>query len=277
MNRKLKVLIIDDTARYASSIKDFLEILGHEVIVKHLPKDGIETMNHTFDVVFIDHIYDNDESMNGADVGWAIRQKYSLAALIMITGYWSEPENIRQFIWVGFDSFLPKHKEGDSIDDINRSREEALQTALNNAQRRIKSKFTEAELLDARATLDRFEAVAKLKNHGLVIFLAPGEHILRIDPSFYDSAGRNVIDDRITEFKELIRKASAEKKFEFLGKEVNKQSSINLIFKVYAKGLFVAKEPALKMRQLFIENPISWPNFRKCSPSKAFISSFNID
>jgi ActR/RegA family two-component response regulator len=280
MSRKLKVLIIDDTARYASSLKDFLEIRGHEVLTKHLPKEGIEAMNHTFDVVFIDHIYDNDTSVNGADVGWAIRKKYSLASLIMITGYWAEPERIKEFIWVGFDSFLPKHKEGDKIDVINKNREDALQTAITNAQRRIKSRFTEEELADERAALDRFEAVAKIEKR--VIYLAPAEHILRIDPSFYDNANKKINDEKQSDFfNNFVYQTHRQNIFH--GTPLNKQTSLNAHFKVYEKGLFVAEEPALKVRQLLIENPSKWLNFRNCSPlkdstrGKGFLSHFDIE
>ncbi len=277
-----KVLIIDDNDMAIDNLISLLKKVGiqeNNIFETTDPEKGVDMSNHNFDYIFIDFQFDNrkKEGKNGAYYGNLIRQKTGIPALILVTAYGDREENIQEFIWVGFDAFILKKGEvsilraGNTINSI-------LDIAFLNSQKRLKSWFTDTELADERAKLDRFEAVAKNK---IVIGkqLAPAEQILTIDPSFYDSQTKSIDVNRIREFDDLVM---VNLPVHYRGRKLVGYTSLNAHFKVYEKGLFVAEEPALKVRQLLIENPDEWPNFRKCSPladyrkDKGFLSNFNI-
>lgn len=286
-----KVLIIDDQEMSIENLVSLLKKVGiqeNNISETTDPEKGVTMANHNFDYIFIDFKFDNSDK-NGAYYGNLIRQKTGVPALILVTAHGDREENIQEFIWVGFDAFILKKGEA-SILREGKTIKSILDIAFLNSQKRLKSWFTEDELAGERAALDRFEALVRA-GFTKVIHLAPGEHLLRLSPEFYDNTSKSINSNKVRELNELLGNAPKLPKFKLCNQQkkrdeqhkLNNQTSLNEHFKVYEKGLFVAEERALKARQLLIENPTEWPKFRKCSPlvdykkKKRFLSHFDIN
>lgn len=283
----MKILVLDDDlASVKYSVKTLEKLYGEgSITVIEDEEEGIKKSTFNYDVIFIDFKFSADPSRKtGNQVGMAIRRKNPLSALILMTAH--SKDRIRDFIYVGFDDYIEKDVRTTDYEQMFKN---VVEKAIENSQNRLKSRFTEEELADERAALDRFEA---LVNAGFtkVIQLAPGENILRPSPEFYDNTSKSINPDKVKELNELLINAPKLPKFKLYNQQkkkseehkLNNQTSLNEHFKVYRKGLFVAEERALKARQLLMENPQEWPKFRKCSPlvgyngKKGFLSHFNI-
>lgn len=162
----MKILIIDDDRKFCSALKDYLELKEHNVITYNLPEDGIKAVekNKSFDVVFIDFKFENDRYRTGAEIGLKIRDISPLSALILVTAYGED--HIRDYIYVGFDNYIPKYDEGNgsNLKKMHQELNECIEKAINNTKKRIKTVFTDEELEPVRERMNYVKrAVEELK------------------------------------------------------------------------------------------------------------------
>ena len=105
--RDRRVLIIEDNVDFAESLRELLELDGHEVAVAYSGTEGL-TKAHEFqpEVLLCDI---GLPGMDGYDVARAFRADDSLRGtfLIALTGY-AQPEDLQRAIEAGFDRHLAK-------------------------------------------------------------------------------------------------------------------------------------------------------------------------
>jgi CheY-like chemotaxis protein len=264
----LKILIIDDegTAGYAGALQDFLKGERHKVQIAQDAEAGIKTMSNYYDMVFIDYHFNSDtEALTGADVGLKIREKCPLAPLILMTAYGSE--NIRNFIYVGFDDYLPKKIEGEMGEDREVRKRDCIIKAQENAQKRIKSIFSDDELLNVKERLDRIEETIKFLQS---IKKTVNGHTIAAGVALLDDDKK--LENNIELFGKLIYASS---KKELIKKhQLITYNALSEFFQIRNKdGKYLEK--ALKTRQLLKQNAEYWQNTKKyCSPVSSIVSEF---
>jgi two-component system CheB/CheR fusion protein len=114
---KRKVLLIEDNADAAESMRMLLTLSGHSVSTAVDGPQGIELAEKVRpEIIFCD--IGLPGSMNGYDVAREIRRRESLAGvyLIALTGY-GQPEDIRQAEAAGFDLHLVKPAGPDTLEE----------------------------------------------------------------------------------------------------------------------------------------------------------------
>jgi CheY-like chemotaxis protein len=164
-----KALIIDDEPSFSSKFAEFLKERGYEVYATNDITNVMEFIEEykNFDIIFVDFELSNKK--NGAIVGHEIRKKYPLPILILNTAYGGE--KIKDFIWVGFDNYLSKYKEGMGA-DFNKMKSDfdtCIKDAENNQRKRIKiffdpeNKSDEKILTNAKKRLDAIERLLEEK------------------------------------------------------------------------------------------------------------------
>lgn len=144
----MKALIIDDDRNFCKFLTEFLELLEYKVDYSLSPEDGIGKVkkDKSYDIVFIDYKFENSR-MTGADLGLKIRDISPISALILITAYGED--HIKDFIYVGFDNYIAKYKEGIG-EDFTKMQDEYIscfEVAILNSKKRYKSEFSKEELL----------------------------------------------------------------------------------------------------------------------------------
>lgn len=162
----MKILIIDDDRKFCNALKDYLELKEHTVTTYNLPEDGIKAVekNKSFDVVFIDFKFENDNNRTGAEIGLKIRDISPLSALILVTAYGED--HIRDYIYVGFDNYISKYDEGNgsNFKKMHKELDDCIETSINNTKKRIKTVFTDEELKPVRERMNYVKrAVVELK------------------------------------------------------------------------------------------------------------------
>jgi CheY-like chemotaxis protein len=222
MSEKQAFLIIDDTFREVDPFIEILKNKGHNVDYREDPKIGIETANNQYSLIFIDLIFPYSDR-DGTDIGIAIRKKCPLIPLVLLTA--NGKENIRDFIWVGFDDYFDKHPEGEHPKDKISRFLSCIEKAKCNSQRRIKSTFSQEELGNIKKRLDNIE-------------LAYSQSMARV--------------------KTIQRIANAVSRIEGLQKLSSQ--ALSGMFQTMENGNL--KIEALKARQLLIENPEKWKIIR---------------
>ena len=253
-----KVLLIDDNPH---SREDIITILNeviefdkgdYPLIHKDNPESGIKEMNHSFDIVFIDYIFDNND-LTGADIGIQIRKKYPLAILILITAFGKE--KIDDYIHVGFDSYIEKDSGREKPEDLFRK---AIEKGEEKSQLRIKSKFTDEELCEDTKFLNTLNKAVELTiNHKTE--KANNESYNIVYTLLENDKNEEYINNNLKEIS-LYLKKNKEKVYD--GIKFTTRQSINQYLKVYQNKIFVAEEPALRIRQLFKMYPNQWNHLR---------------
>lgn len=160
----MKILLIDDKKSSVESVVSSLEeIYGEEnvtTLYNKKPKinEILGLLNNSFDVVFVDYEFSKDKSViTGADLGLQIRMKYPLLAIILMTAYGEE--NIRNFIYVGFDDYYEKSRAG--LADEKELLKNCIDNATSNKEKRIKTKFSSDELQTCKVILDSAEEASQ--------------------------------------------------------------------------------------------------------------------
>ena len=154
--RKQKILLIDDKlAELRKQIIIPLEDLGYEVTICAQPKDGLTLACHAYHLVFVDFKFDNSLNFNGASLGMKIREKCPLLPMVLLTAHGDE--QIREFIYVGFDDYLDKNIAGEDEADMMERLQFCIEKAQENAQKRIPKQFTPKELERVKKRLDALE------------------------------------------------------------------------------------------------------------------------
>jgi CheY-like chemotaxis protein len=213
-------LIIDDDRREVAPFIDVLQSHGHSVDYRSDPNQGIKAANHQYHMIFVDFkfpIADKD----GTDVGMEIRKKCPLVPLVLFTA--NGKENIRDFIFVGFDDYFDKHPEGEKAREKKKRLFDCIENAVANFQRRTQTIFPAEELESIRCRLDNIEKAYSQS--------------IAID-------------------KTIQKIANEVSKIEGRGQQLKGQA-LSAMFQTAANGTL--KTEALKARQLLIENPDKWP------------------
>ena len=282
----MKILLLDDDlASVEGSVFTLKETYGNDnVTVIENEEEGIEEATFKYDVIFIDYKFSDDPNRKtGNQVALAIRKKNPISALILMTAYGSD--NIRNFIYVGFDDYIAKDSR-----TLNQAEmfKDAVKNAIQNSQRRLKTRFTQAELkegdINIKQRLDFMERVFMCSQYAKnVEKVAIGVFLLEKGFTGFDTQ----LYDEIHKAYELRKEKDVTKTYKYSGKKPFSNSTISEIFKVYAKGKgkkkvkdwkFVAETPALKARQILIENQTDWLNIRIEHATLAnFLKDFDLE
>src|SRR5207253_1876 len=99
-----RLLIIDDDAKLAGLLRDYLEPLGYVIELVHNGKDGLQlALQGGYAAIILDVML---PGMNGLDVLREIR-KQSSVPILMLSALGDEPDRIAG-LEVGADDYLPK-------------------------------------------------------------------------------------------------------------------------------------------------------------------------
>lgn len=104
---KSRVLIVEDNADIAQSLRELLELDGHQVIVTYNGAEGIKMAQEHLPEVMLCDI--GLPGINGYEVAKIIRSNKALKNILLVamTGY-ALPEDLRQAANAGFDCHLAK-------------------------------------------------------------------------------------------------------------------------------------------------------------------------
>jgi CheY-like chemotaxis protein len=103
----LRILVVEDNRDGRESLRDLLEIWGHEVELAENGPDGVkQALGSQFDVALIDI---GLPGLDGNEVAQRIRAALDgdRMALVAMTGY-GQPEDRRRALQAGFDAYLVK-------------------------------------------------------------------------------------------------------------------------------------------------------------------------
>lgn len=120
-----RILIIEDNFDSAEVLQTFLEIYGHEIIVKHTAADGLEAARQVSPEIII-----CDISLSGALDGYNVAEEirryaeFKSTLLIALSGY-GRPEDREKSRSAGFDEHLTKPTDFDALLEL-----------INNSDRR---------------------------------------------------------------------------------------------------------------------------------------------
>jgi PAS domain S-box-containing protein len=126
---RLRLLLIEDNLDAADTFKDVLEMSGHEVLLAHDGREGVEkARSFRPDVVLCDI---GLPALNGYEVARAIRAEASISpTLVAMTGY-TLPEDQRRTFLAGFDHHLGKPVDLTELERV------LAQVASRSTSRRI--------------------------------------------------------------------------------------------------------------------------------------------
>src|SRR6476659_2004897 len=80
-----RILVVDDEPSVRESIRMILKMDGHRVEAVSSGEEALQELGKSkYDVVFADHIMDG---MTGAELARAIKAKYPVQIVIMLTAY----------------------------------------------------------------------------------------------------------------------------------------------------------------------------------------------
>ena len=100
-----RVLVVEDNEDAAATLRDLLELDGHEVLVARDGQEGLDAaLAHAPDVILCDvglPVHD------GYEVARRLRAAGSRALLVALTGY-AAPEDVQRARAAGFDRHLAK-------------------------------------------------------------------------------------------------------------------------------------------------------------------------
>jgi PAS domain S-box-containing protein len=116
-NRRLRVLIVDDSQDSARSLARVLKLWGHETRVAHDGQTALDSIvSESFDVIFLDI---GLPGMNGYQVGELIRERHGMAGplIVALTGYGQE-EDLSRSRSAGFDDHLVKPVNLDRVKEL---------------------------------------------------------------------------------------------------------------------------------------------------------------
>ncbi len=132
---RLRILVVEDNHDGRESLRDLLEIWGHEVETAANGPDGVEAaLNYLPDVALIDI---GLPGLDGNEVAQRIRAALDGDAMVLIamTGY-GQPEDRRRALQAGFDAYLVKPVDPDelarNLQELGRSRSRDQSRLLRN-------------------------------------------------------------------------------------------------------------------------------------------------
>lgn len=110
-----RILVIEDNIDSAEVLQTFLEIHGHEIIVKHNASEGLETAREIVPDVIICDISLSGK-LDGYDVAKEICRQAQLGStlLIALSGY-GRPEDKEKAKSAGFHEHLTKPTDFDAL------------------------------------------------------------------------------------------------------------------------------------------------------------------
>lgn len=113
-----RILVIEDNLDSAEVLQTFLEINGHEIIVKNNAADGLDSARQTVPDVIICDISLSGE-LDGYDVAEEMRRHEQLKSvfLIALSGF-GRPEDKERSKSAGFDEHLTKPTDFDALIDL---------------------------------------------------------------------------------------------------------------------------------------------------------------
>ncbi len=116
-SRPYRVLVIEDNADAADTLRDALEIEGHAVQVAYNGPDGIALAREFHPQVVVCDI--GLPGMDGYDVARAFRADDALktACLVALSGY-AQPEDLRHAAEAGFDRHVAKPPTLESLEQV---------------------------------------------------------------------------------------------------------------------------------------------------------------
>jgi two-component system CheB/CheR fusion protein len=111
------VLVIEDNVDAADSLRDALELGGHEVTVAYNGPDGIARAHDVKPEVVLCDI--GLPGMDGYEVARTLRRDATLegAHLVALTGY-AQPEDLKRATDAGFQGHLAKPPSLDKLEDL---------------------------------------------------------------------------------------------------------------------------------------------------------------
>lgn len=113
-----RILVIEDNLDSAEVLQTFLEIHGHEIIVKSTAAEGLESARQVApDLIICDISLSGD--LDGYDVATEIRRhdRFKSTFLVALSGY-GRPEDKAKSKSAGFDKHLTKPTDFDALIQI---------------------------------------------------------------------------------------------------------------------------------------------------------------
>jgi DNA-binding response OmpR family regulator len=113
----LRILIVEDNVDAAATLRDYLEMDGHQVCIASTGTEGVDAASR-----FLPHVVLCDiglPGMNGWDVARSVRAAPATAAsrLIAITGYGTDDDR-RLSAEAGFEAHLTKPLDMDALEAV---------------------------------------------------------------------------------------------------------------------------------------------------------------
>ncbi|MHB8876542.1 MAG: ATP-binding response regulator, partial [Myxococcaceae bacterium] len=112
-----RVLVVEDNEDAADSLREVLEIAGHQVAVAHDGLEGLAKARELFPQIILCDI--GLPVMDGYALARALRRDASLSStfLVALTGY-ARPEDVRRAHEAGFDRHLAKPPALETLDRV---------------------------------------------------------------------------------------------------------------------------------------------------------------
>jgi DNA-binding response OmpR family regulator len=105
MNKKIKILLVEDDPNFGSILKSYLELADYEVVLKQDGKQGLTCFrNNSFDLCILDIMM---PEMDGFTLAMEIKKLNSIVPLIFLTAKTLKEDVIEGFR-IGADDFLTK-------------------------------------------------------------------------------------------------------------------------------------------------------------------------
>jgi CheY-like chemotaxis protein len=92
VNKKAKILVVDDEPEIVDTLKHFLSVKGYEVMGSFNGKEALNILEkEKMDLILLDVMM---PGIKGTDVAKIIKEKYPSVKIIIVTGYPQEGENL---------------------------------------------------------------------------------------------------------------------------------------------------------------------------------------
>lgn len=181
-----KILIIEDDINIAELEKDYLEVVGYEVVIANDGKAGLKSaLEKDYDLILLDLML---PEINGYDICKKIREVKD-APILMVTAKIANIDKIRG-LGIGADDYIVK--PFDPAELVARvkahiSRYERIKgSTSDNTDKKIIIKDLIIETLSRRVFINDKEVILTAKEYDLLVFFASNPNIVFSKEQIFD-------------------------------------------------------------------------------------------